>query len=158
MSAWLTALVAASATGVGLMAGLYWAFSTAVMPALAATVDDDAIQVMRRINRLILNPLFVTVFTGTSLLGGTVAVTATWTWDEPGAGYRLAAGLLAVVGNLVITAAYNVPRNNALDAAADTSDGPAVWASYLRQWVPWNHVRALACTASLILLLQALAA
>ena len=47
---------------------------------------------------------------------------------------------------------FNVPLNDAL-AAVDpaSSNGAAVWANYLSQWVMWNHVRtitgivALAC-------------
>jgi uncharacterized membrane protein len=158
MDGWLQALTIASALTTGLMAGLYFAFSVAVMPALARLDDGRGPEAMQSINRAILSPLFLAVFLVCGITGGALAVSSAWTWDQAGAGLRLAGGSLAFGGSLVLTAAYHVPRNNALDAVGpQTAEGAVQWTRYLREWVPANHVRTLACTLSLALLLLALA-
>jgi uncharacterized membrane protein len=159
MDGWLLNLTRVGAVGSGLMAGLYFVFSVAVMPALDRLGQPAGMKAMQAINAAIQNPLFLLVFLGSGLAGGALAVSAAWTWDQPGAGYRLAGGLLIVLGSLVLTVAYHVPRNNALDAVDAASSGAAgEWARYLGDWVPANHVRAVASTASLVTLLLALSA
>jgi uncharacterized membrane protein len=155
---WLRVLTIVGALTTGLMAGLFFAFSTAVMPGLARLDEGQGLEAMQRINRAIMNPLFLAVFLASALTGAALAVSSAWTWDQPGAVPRLAGGLLAFGGSFVLTAAYHVPRNNALDdVTPGTSEGAAQWARYLREWVPANHLRAAACTLSLVLLLIAVA-
>ena len=60
----------------------------------------------------------------------------------------LAAGLMSGVfyafSSFVMTAAYHVPRNNALEATSiDASEAASVWDRYQKEWTRWNHVRAL---------------
>jgi uncharacterized membrane protein len=156
MDGWLQALTIVGALTTGLMAGLYFAFSVAVMPALARLDGGRGTEAMQSVNRAILNPLFLAVFLTCGLSGGALAVSSAWTWDQPGPGLRLAGGVLAFGGSLVLTTLYHVPRNNALDeVGAESPEGAAQWTRYLREWVPANHVRALACTVSLVLLLLA---
>jgi uncharacterized membrane protein len=57
-------LVAALACG--LMAGLFFAFSVAVMKALARLPSAEGIGAMQSINVAIINPLFLAVFFGTA--------------------------------------------------------------------------------------------
>jgi uncharacterized membrane protein len=72
----------------------------------------------------------------------------------------LGSGLMAglyLAGCTTVTIIFNVPLNNALPAmAADSRDGAAIWARYLAEWVPWNHLRTVACLASRASLIQAL--
>jgi uncharacterized membrane protein len=43
----------------------------------------------------------------------------------------------------------NVPRNNALAAAApEAAESAGLWARYLAQWTAWNHLRTVACIAA----------
>jgi uncharacterized membrane protein len=157
MDGWLVVLVGAGAVGSGLMAGLFFAFSAAVMPALRQLAPSGGIAAMQAINRAILNPNFLLVFMGTTVVAAALAVTALWTWDDGGAELRLAGGLSYVIGVFLLTAAYHVPRNNALDqVAADDPAPESKWATYLAEWVPWNHVRTLASLASLVLFVVAL--
>jgi uncharacterized membrane protein len=73
-----------------------------------------------------------------------VAVSAPFTRDQDGAGWRLAGGALYVVGVFIETMAVNVPMNDRLDAAdASTAAGQAVWADFLPRWTRWNNVRTL---------------
>jgi uncharacterized membrane protein len=156
VNSWLLALVRVGAVGSGLMAGLFFAFSVSVMPALRRLQPSSGLAAMQAINRAILNPVFMLVFVGTALVAAALAVSTLWTWDDGGAELRLAGGLCYLIGAFGITAAYHVPRNNAIDSL-DTMDeaSAAKWSTYLAEWVPWNHVRALASTASLVLLVVA---
>ncbi|KJK42414.1 hypothetical protein UK23_37325 [Lentzea aerocolonigenes] len=131
-------LIAAAASG--LMAGLFFAFSTAVMPGLADLPAADARAAMRRINVRIQNPVFLLVFAGNVILCGIEVFQG-----------RIAGGLLYLVGSFLLTMVVNVPMNNRLERTDD-----AYWPEYLRRWTIWNHVRGIACLASTITLLLGL--
>lgn len=124
--------------GSALMAGLFFAFSVSVMGALARLPAGQGAAAMNAINIAILNPVFLTVFMGTTLLCAILAVKAVIGWNEPGSAWLLAGSLSYLVGIFAVTVVFNVPLNDALAA-----DG-AVWSRYLTVWVPWNHVRAIA--------------
>ncbi len=67
--------------------------------------------------------------------------------------YRLAAGVLHLVGVGLLTGLYHVPRNNLLDGLDPSSpEGIAYWATYLEEWVRMNHVRTLAPLVAAFLL------
>lgn len=74
-----------------------------------------------------------------------------------GAVYRLVASLLYLVGTILVTIVFNVPRNEALAAVDPASaEGVILWAGYVTSWTAWNHVRtaaALAAAASLTMAL-----
>jgi uncharacterized membrane protein len=134
--------------GSGLMAGLYFAFSTAVMPALRRLTPAAGAEAMQQVNRVILNPLFLLVFMGTGLVCLLLVIGAPFS-GRPGTVWIVIGGLLYLVGNIGLTMVVNVPMNNRLDAANPLTDqGAAIWADYLNRWTVWNHVRALACTAA----------
>lgn len=147
-----------SALGSGLMAGLFFAFSAFVMTALGRLPPAGGIAAMRSINVAILNPLFFLVFFGTAATSLVLVIAALLGRAEPGAVYRLAGGLLYLVGSILVTMLFNVPLNNALAAVeADSADGATLWARYLSVWTAWNHVRtiaSLAATAAFIMALQ----
>ncbi|HEU5260866.1 MAG TPA: anthrone oxygenase family protein [Gemmatimonadales bacterium] len=70
-------------------------------------------------------------------------------WHDAGAAYLLAGSLLYLVGTVMVTIVFNVPRNNALAAVGpDSVDGARVWAGYLTSWTAWNHVRTVAALAA----------
>jgi uncharacterized membrane protein len=113
---------------------------------------------MQAMNRSILNPLFGLLFGGSALLCGAVAVTAPFTGDQAGAGWRLAGGALYVVGVTLETMAVNVPLNDRLDAADPaTAEGRAVWADFVPRWTRWNDVRTVLGTVAAALLVVSLA-
>jgi uncharacterized membrane protein len=158
MSDLVPALTVAAAVSSALLTGVLFAFSTSVMPALATRPPAEAMAAMQAMNRSILNPLFGLLFAGSALLCLVVAVSAPFTGDVDGAGFRLAGGLLYVVGVTVETMAINVPMNDRLDAADPASpDGQAVWAGFLARWTRWNHVRSLLGAMAATLLAVSLA-
>ena len=121
MSDLVPALTVAAAVSSAVLTGVLFAFSTSVMPALARRPASEAMAAMQAMNRTILNPLFGLLFGGSALLCLAVAVTAPFTDDTAGAGWRLAGGVLYVVGVTVETMAVNVPMNDRLDAADPTT-------------------------------------
>lgn len=148
-----------SALGCGMMAGLYFAFSTFIMTALGRIPQAHGISAMQSINTTILQSLFMPLFWGTTLAALLLAGLALFRLGEIAATATLAAGLLYVVGMFVCTVIFNVPRNNALDAVDPASaDAAAVWARYLKDWTFWNHVRTVASAAASALFVVALVA
>jgi len=126
------------AVGAGLVGGVFLAFSAAVMPALRRRPPAEGAAVMREVNRVILNPVFLGVFLGTAVASAAVLLVG----DLAG---RIA-GLLYLLGSFGVTIAANVPLNNRLDA-----EGEPVWAHYLTRWTAWNHARTVACAAAAVL-------
>ncbi|QPC42946.1 DUF1772 domain-containing protein [Kaustia mangrovi] len=155
----IASLLWVSAVGCGLMAGLYFAFSTFVMTAFARIDAPAGIAAMRSINATILGSLFMPLFFATTLAGAALAVLAPFVWSEPGAALMLAGGLVYVAGMFGCTMVFNVPLNTELDRADESGgDVAAVWQRYLRDWTMWNHVRTVASTVACVLFIAALLA
>ncbi|MEV6649629.1 anthrone oxygenase family protein [Streptomyces sp. NPDC051219] len=147
-----------SALGTGLVAGTFYAFSSAVMRALAALPAPQGIAAMQSINIAVI-PWFVLAFLGAGVLSVATAVVALMHWDEAGAGWALAGGVVYFFGSLVLTFAFHIPRNNALadmDPAAEQS--AAYWTDYVREWTAGNHVRTVASLAAAVCFILALTA
>lgn len=138
----LMILEIAAAAGAGLTAGIFYAFSTFVMAALARLPAEQGIAAMNSINVTVINPWFMAVFMGTPVLCVIVAILAVLRWNEPGTLLIIAACAIYVLGSFAVTMFFNVPLNDALAAAAPgSSESVALWARYLTEWTFWNHVR-----------------
>lgn len=106
---------------------------------------------MNAINVVIQNPLFLSAFMGTALLGLILLVMA-FIWGGQGSYLLAAGGLVYLVGTLAVTVAINVPLNDALAAAPAGQAAAELWQQrYLTDWVRWNHVRTFASTGALAL-------
>jgi uncharacterized membrane protein len=138
-----------SALGCGLVAGTFFAFSTFVMKALGNLPPPQGIAAMQSINVVVINRWFMTAFLGTAGLCVAVMITSLLQRQDPGSPYLLAGGVLYLVGTVLVTILFNVPRNHALAAVAPaTSEAATLWASYLSTWTAWNHVRTIAALAA----------
>jgi len=139
----------ATAVTTGLMAGVYLAFSIAVMPGLARNDDRTYVHAMRGMNGAILNGWFAIVFGGPLLLGVVTTVTSL---DEDHLVW-VALALGSYVATLVITAVVNVPLNDRLDSTEPVEEARALFET---KWVRWNAVRTVLCTLSFVTLVVAL--
>jgi uncharacterized membrane protein len=138
-----------SAIGSGLVAGTFFAFSTFVMKALGNLPPPQGIAAMQSINVVVINPWFMTAFLGTGLACVGVLIASLLRWQDPTTPYLLSGSLLYLVGTILVTMLFNVPRNDALAAVAPaTPEAAALWVSYLSTWTAWNHVRTLAALAA----------
>jgi len=126
----------------GALAGLFYAFSMSVMPALNALPTAEAETAMRSINRKILNPWLFAPFLGAPL----AALVAGLLADAPAAWWFFAAAAVNFAGSFLVTVAINVPMNNAVNA------GTLSWKDYSPRWTTWNTLRAIASFAALTLL------
>ena len=134
-----------SALGCGVIAGVFYAFSTFVMKALGRLPPAHGIAAMQSINVVVLNPWFLTPFVGTAAGCLALLIMALLRWHDPRAAYWLAGSVLYLAGTFVETGVVHVPRNDALAAAAlEDPEAAKLWASYLSSWTAWNHVRTLA--------------
>jgi uncharacterized membrane protein len=135
--------------GCGLMAGVFLAFSSFVMSALARLPAPQGIAAMQSINIRAITPVFMSVFLGTAVVCVFLIAAALISPPASGAEYLIAGGAVYLVGTFLVTIVFNVPRNNQL-AAADpqTETAARLWSEYLRSWTAWNHVRTVASLAA----------
>jgi uncharacterized membrane protein len=153
----LSLVALCSALGCGLVAGVFFAFSTFVMTALARLPPMQGIAAMQSINVAAINRWFLVAFLGTAAACVLLAVSSLLTWPGPGARFRLGGSVLYLVGTVLVTAAFNIPLNEALAAVQpDSAAGASLWARYVTEWTAWNHVRAVASLAAAALLTIAL--
>ncbi|MFS4506134.1 anthrone oxygenase family protein [Clavibacter sp. Sh2141] len=145
------AILLVAMTANGLLAGVYLAFAVAVSPALRRLDARIHVQAFASINRVIINPVFLTLFFGAPVSAVAAAVT-TWTSTT---GY--VAGIVAAACSLlafVITVTVNVPLNRALEEsdARDDARALAARARFADRWDRANAVRAAACLAAVLTL------
>jgi len=134
-----------SALGSGLIAGVFFIFSVAIMRALERLPNGAA--AMNMISVVIINPMFLGVFMGTAVLCILLAIGSVFRWQQPGTIWLLTGALLYLIGSIGVTMIFNVPMNNTL-AAATAENTESVWKDYLTNWTFWNHVRTIASLAA----------
>jgi uncharacterized membrane protein len=98
MGGLLAALTAVTALGCGLNAGVFFAFSSFVMKALARLQPAQGIAAMQSINLMAVTPVFMAALFGTAVACVTLGVWALVDWDGAFGPYlRAAASLAAAV-------------------------------------------------------------
>jgi uncharacterized membrane protein len=138
------ALELVTAVGCVLVGGVFFAFSTFVLPALARLPSEQGTAAMRSINVFALRPPLMVALFGTALACLVLGV-ATLVGDGP---VTVVLGcILYVVGVVVVTVAGNVPLNNRLEA------GEMTFADYVPAWARWNHLRSVAALGAAVLVL-----
>ncbi|MDJ0899767.1 MAG: DUF1772 domain-containing protein [Xenococcus sp. MO_188.B8] len=126
-------------------AGIFYAFSTFVMKALAEQPPAQGIATMQSINITVINPWFMAAFFGPAVGGIILTIALLGQWDQPGAIYWLVGSLLYLIGTIGVTIVGNIPLNDALAVVRpDSAEGATLWARYLTDWTFWNHVRTAA--------------
>ena len=150
-------LTVASVLGSGLVAGIFFAFSTFVMRALAQLPHEQGIAAMQAVNVTVLNPCFFGAFFGTGAVCLPVAILAFGSAAETQRTCLLVACALYLVGSIFVTMAFNVPLNHQLASTAlESTEAERVWAHYLSRWTRWNHVRTGASAVAAVLFALAL--
>ena len=147
----------ATALGCGLVAGVFFAFSSFVMAALRRLKPEEGIAAMQAINILAVTPAFMTALFGTAAACLGLVVWGVISRGEQPAALVLAGGALYLVGSIGVTIACNVPLNDGLATllprGADAADR---WDEYVTKWTAWNHVRTVAALAAAAMLTLAL--
>ena len=150
------AVTLATALGCGLAAGVFFAFSTFVMPALKRVTPSGGVEAMQSINRVALTPPFMIALFGTALAAlGLIVWSVVSSADRPTA-LIVAGGGLYLVGTIGVTIAGNVPLNDRLERADSSQATSRSWHEWVDRWNAWNHVRTAAALAAAALLTVAL--
>lgn len=145
-------LVLLTAWGSAITGGIFYAFSSFVMAALARIPANAGISAMQSINITVINGTFFAVFFGTALLClaiialGLMGFGSLSKWTMIGAGIYL-------IGTIGVTMILNVPLNDQLAVMdANAAASADVWIAYVRDWSLWNHVRTVAALVAALML------
>jgi uncharacterized membrane protein len=150
-------LIFAAAIGSGLVAGIFFAFSSFVMAALGRLPLDHGIAAMNAINVTVINPMFFLAFFGTAALCVAASASVSLRWTASSGTLVVLASVIYLVGCIGVTMLRNVPLNNALAAVTlGTPEAAALWTRYLSEWTFWNTVRTVAPIVSAVLFTIAL--
>lgn len=131
-----------AATTAGISGGVLFAFSALVMPSLRRLPAADAVRAMQAINLQAPRSAIMIPLVGSVLACAIVGAGALVAPRAPGRPLLLT-GAVVGIAVFAITAAYHVPRNDAL-ASVDPAgpEGASAWAAFEPGWTAWNHVRA----------------
>ena len=121
MTRLVSALLWVAAVGCGVIAGLYFAFSTFIITAFDRAGPVPGTVAMNSINVTILHSLFMPLFWVTTAVSLVLAVIGIAHWREPGAPMVAVAGLIYFLGMFGATMFFNVPLNNALAVSDPTT-------------------------------------
>jgi uncharacterized membrane protein len=157
MSGALYAATLATALGCGLVAGVFFAFSSFVMASLKRLPAADGIAAMQSMIIVAVTPVFMGALFGTAAACLGLMVWAVISWGEGPSALVLAGGTLYLLGTIGVTVACNVPLNNRLATLhPQGAEAAGYWAKYVTTWTAWNHVRTIAALAAAALLTVAL--
>jgi uncharacterized membrane protein len=148
-----TIVLVVATLAVGLMAGVFCVYANAIMPGLRTTDDRTFVDAFRAMDKAIINPLFLSTFLGAAIATAAALVLHI---DRP-ALPAIAPALVLYVACVAITMRINVPRNDALKAAAPTADASSLRTAFDEaRWARWNRVRAVVTTVAFGCLVWAL--
>ena len=141
-------LLVASVISTGLMAGLFYGWVVSVIPGTGRLDDVEYVDLMQHINREILTPRFLVPFVGIPVLLGATAVAQFAAGDQRRGTLSAAAAAVYTLGVFGVTAAGNVPLNDALDEFDLATASPAEITErrqrYEQPWNRWNRIRTAA--------------
>ncbi len=153
MSSFAQTMTIICAVGAATAAGAFFTFSTFTMAGLKRLAPEQGAAAMQAINKEAPTLPFMLLLFGTGTACLVLMIYAAMHLQHPGSRYQLIAGALYIVGVLLVTVGYHVPRNDILEAMdPNSAEGVAYWATYLQEWVRMNHVRTIAPFVAAVLL------
>lgn len=145
MSPFARTMTIICAVGAATAAGAFFTFSTFTINGLKRLPPAQGAAAMQAINRQAPTPLFMLLLFGTGAVSLALGIHAALNLDSPAAKYQLIACVLYIVGVVLLTIGYHVPRNDKLESLdPNSAEAIAYWATYLEEWVRMNHVRTIA--------------
>ncbi|WP_137702486.1 anthrone oxygenase family protein [Marimonas lutisalis] len=139
----------------GAIFGFFYAWVCSTMWGLDAADPRIAIPAMQAMNASVRNIVFAPAFFGTPFVLLLTAAVAHAAGRSRPALLLAAAGLLYLVGGMILTIGVNVPMNQALAQLATPESHAAaaeIWAGYSPRWQVFNVIRTL--VSGLVLLLS----
>ena len=153
-----TTVITLAALGAGVVGGVLYAFSAFVMRGLDRVPTASGVMAMQQVNLAAPRAPLMIPLMGTALLSLVLLVRAVpMVRDGQPAGWLLAVGAGLYLVSFLITAAYHVPRNDALALLDPSAPGTAAaWQTYVTDWTRMNHVRSVAAIAASLAFVLAL--
>lgn len=149
----MVALGIAAAIGCALTSGVFFAFSSFVMPALRRLPAHQGVTAMQAINVTAVTPAFMVALFGTAALCVATVIAGIRSWGDPADTLLVVGGAVFLIGTIATTIIVNVPRNDRLAALVPGAPASAAyWATFLREWTAANHVRTAAGFVAAVLL------
>jgi uncharacterized membrane protein len=136
-------MTAAAAFGAAIVGGIFYAFSSFVMRALARLAPLQGAEAMQAINIVVIAPSFMAVFMGTAVLSVALVGALVLAGGHGNAALLASGAACYLLGCFGVTLACNVPLNNRL-AGLDGAPAAEYWPRYAAPWLRWNHVRTAA--------------
>ncbi len=147
----LFSVILLAALGSGLIAGVFFAFSTFVTQALARLPAREGIAAMQSINIVVVRSGFLAVFLATAVACIALIGMAFARWQSPESMFLLVGGVLYLLGSFLVTVVCNVPLNNSLATLEPSRPASAnEWTRYVARWMRWNHVRTAASLLAML--------
>ncbi|WP_321339997.1 anthrone oxygenase family protein [Breoghania sp.] len=158
MSPYMFVLLQFAVLAYAAVGGAFLTFSDFVMRSLSRTGGVGGVEAMQVINREVFRWAFMTLFLGMTGLSAIIFGYAWFSIEGPAATLMLWAAGVYLVGCFVVTAAFNVPMNEALAGMDLSADGTlAYWqTTYVPRWTFFNTVRTVASLVSAVLMMRAL--
>ena len=139
----------------GLLAGVFYAFNVAFVPALRSVKGTRHIAVMQAVNVKIENPVFFLSFFGPTFL---LPLAAFLYRGMPQFGLLIAASILHIVGSNGVTIAGDIPLNNKLNKIdveqLSEAEADQIRTDFQRPGSPWmnyHNIRTLAAIGATVL-------
>lgn len=145
------------ALGSGIIGGIFFAFSTFIMASFASISTESGVAAMNAIDRVILRSWFMPVFVGMVVVSAVLAILAIRQWSLGSGSLIIAGAALYILASFVSTIIFNVPLNDKLATFQGNEAAAAeFWATYLKDWTFWNHVRTIASLAASVAFMAAI--
>lgn len=155
MNILITLTVVLALIGSTLIGGVFFAFSSFIMKALAQRPAMEGIKAMQSINIVVINPVFIGAFIGTALISLLLSIISVATWDMQASPYFLIGGLFYIIGTFMVTVMGNVPLNNQLAVVKNnTPDASDIWHQYQKRWTRLNTIRTVCALCGAIIILM----
>lgn len=143
-----------SLLSIGAIFGFFYAWVCSTMWGLDATDPRTAIAAMQAMNASVRNAVFFPAFFMTPFILGATAVLAAHKAQRRSAILFGLAAVLYFGGAFLVTAAKNVPMNEALAEVIVPTDidlARDIWQDYSSNWQVWNVLRTIVSGACLLM-------
>lgn len=138
----------AAAIGAAINTGVFYSWSTMVMPAIGQLPPSEGIAAMHELNGAAPAP-FSVVALGTAARCAAAVVSAfRQRGTTRGRGMLCVGGSLFFVAAIVVTFAINVPLSYSIDQLTAASASREEWTELRNRWAWANHLRTFGCAVS----------
>ncbi len=126
-----------------IIGGVFSAFSEFIMSALLKTEPASGIEAMQHINRDVIKTQFVAGILSITVFSGLFALYSLAVFEGAALVTLILASMVYLPSVFLTTMLGNVPMNNRLDSADQTSaEAQNYWMEYGAKWTRLNHFRS----------------